>query len=189
MVKPGYIVALLVLAGFLAGVPVSSHVPPYRRAEWRHWLDVDRDCQNTRDEVLIAESLEPVTFVDARQCRVAGGRWRDPYSGLEYTSPNELDVDHVVPLGFAHAHGGWAWAPPIKAAYANDLEQPEHLLVVHRSLNRAKGSRGPDVWRPPEQEALCAYGRAWRDISTRWGLVLTWAEVDAITSLLFTCEG
>jgi hypothetical protein len=47
----------------------------YDRALFKHWVDVDRDCQTARAEVLIAETLTPVTFTTTSNCTVATGRW------------------------------------------------------------------------------------------------------------------
>ena len=45
----------------IASVPVN--LPQYDRAQWKHWTDDDRDCQNAQHEVLAAESLITPTFL------------------------------------------------------------------------------------------------------------------------------
>ena len=82
-------------------------LPRYDRGDWKHWTDVDGDCQDTRQEVLIAESSVTVTFIDDRSCRVATGRWTGPFTGEVVEGPGELDVDHMVPLANAHLSGAY----------------------------------------------------------------------------------
>ena len=120
--------------------------PEYLRKQWKHWSDADGDCQDTRQEVLIEESEIAVTFTNSDDCRVLAGRWTDPYSGDVFTDPRHLDVDHMVPLRNAQRSGGWEWTKQRREAYANDLDNPEHLIAVDRSLNRSKSDQGPDKW-------------------------------------------
>ena len=39
-----------------------ADIPDYKRSDWKHWVDTDGDCQDARQEVLIAEILEPVEY-------------------------------------------------------------------------------------------------------------------------------
>ena len=136
---------------------VPESIPEYDRGEWRHWTDEDGDCQDSRQEVLIAESLVEVTYEDDRQCRVEWGRWWAPHLGHHLENPRHIDVDHHVPLKNAHISGGWAWDEERKEEYANDLTNPAHLVAISARHNRSKGARGPEEWAPPDNDLWCQY--------------------------------
>ena len=164
-------------------------LPPYDRDDWRHWTDEDGDCQDTRQEVLIAESSGPLRYRDERQCRVTQGQWLDPYTGSVVTDPGGLDVDHLVPLANAHRSGGWAWSAERKRQYANNLGDDLHLIAVTASANRQKGARGPEEWRPLDESYWCEYATAWSRVKRVWDLTVTHAEATALKEMLQTCEG
>ena len=167
---------------------VPSGIPAYDRHDWRHWTDADRDCQNARQEVLIAESLTPVGYADERECRVTSGSWVGPYTGETFDNAGDLDVDHMVPLGNAHLSGGWSWDAERRELYANDLSYPDHLIAVQARANRAKGARGPDEWKPPLLSYWCEYAIDWIVIKSHWGLTVTEAEFNALQEMLNACE-
>ena len=66
-----YLVLMLVL---LICSQISA-CPKYNRKDYRHWIDEDRDCQNTRNEVLIQESLDPVSFKSSKAFLGFISRW------------------------------------------------------------------------------------------------------------------
>ena len=166
----------------------TSDLPDYDRDAWDHWNDADKDCQNARQEVLIAESSVTVTFTDNRMCKVASGKWADPYTGEVVDDPSKLDVDHMVPLANAHDSGGHAWDDDRKKRYANSLDYPGHLIAVTASANRSKGRKGPDEWRPEDQAYWCQYAIDWAVIKRDWELTATEAESVALRVMLDTCE-
>lgn len=166
----------------------TRQIPDYDRGEWRHWLDEDGDCQDARQETLIAEADGPLTYETEEQCRVETGRWVDPYTLEVFDDPSDMDVDHVVPLANAHRSGGWAWSRELKAAYANDLDFEGHLVAVDPSANRSKGSKGPEDWRPPNEGHWCDYAMDWLKIKDKWELTATDREWFALRELLDTCE-
>ncbi len=166
---------------------VPDMLPEYDRDEWRHWIDVDNDCQNARHEVLIEESQIAVTYTNERQCLVAGGQWFGAFTGATVTEARKLDVDHFVPLANAHRSGGWDWSADRKRLYANSLDNPAHLIAVTASANRSKGARGPDEWRPPDQSYWCDYAVNWISIKQIWQLTATRTETEALQEMLQTC--
>ena len=163
---------LVVACGPTAPSTFSSAevLPPYDRADWGRWEDADGDCQDTRQEVLIAESLKPVEFTDERHCRVAKGLWLCPYTWTLIEDPSELDIDHVVALHEAHDLGGYRWSTERKHAYFNDLDNPEHLFAVSASANRSKGDRPPTEWLPFGEEQRCRYLKARLSVLRRYQL-------------------
>jgi hypothetical protein len=169
-------------------VPSDGTPPPYNRREWRHWVDADHDCQDTRQEVLIAESEVPVEFADERHCRVKRGRWTCPYTGRVVIDPGELDVDHLVPLENANGAGGWRWSAEQKRAFANDLDHAESLRAVLASANRQKGSKGPEAWLPPNERYRCTYVGDWMRTKQRSRLAMTREEEVAIVQILRECH-
>ena len=163
----------------------------YDRNHWPHWVDADRDCQNTRAEVLIAESASPVSFTpnaDGEECRVTGGQWRGPWSGEIFTDAGDVDIDHHVPLGHAHESGGWDWDRERKRAYANDLDHPASLQATSKLVNRTKGKQPPDQWRPEATAGWCRYAADWIAVKSKWQLTVTDGEAKALREMLHTCD-
>lgn len=157
-----YWIAVLLVA---LALPLLSQepaaIPDYDRRAFTHWTDADRDGQNARAEVLIAWSEAPVTFTDSRERTVATGQWTGLYTGDTYTLAGQVDIDHVVPLAWAWAHGAWRWTADKRRSFAND---PLNLLPVQASANRRKGAQGPADWMPPRPGAACEYLLRWRRV-------------------------
>ena len=65
-------------------------------------MDEDRDCQNARREVLIAESTAPIGFKTSEGCHVVSRSWSDPYSSKTIKNASNLDIDQLVPLKGVH---------------------------------------------------------------------------------------
>jgi len=150
----------------------SRHVPKpqkqsftkYNRKAWRHWSDVDGDCMNTRHETLLAQA-DGQAKLSPDGCYVSAAVWHDPYSGKTFTRASDLDIDHVVPLFWAHKHGGSQWSARKKEQFAND---PINLLAVDDGLNQAKRAKGTDEWMPPNHAYRCEYLEHWQKVLNKY---------------------
>ena len=167
---------------------IPSNLPAYDRHNWKHWIDADGDCQDSRQEVLVAESRTRPSFRTDRKCRVTSGEWLAPYTGTVVTDPSKLDIDHVVPLGNAHVSGAANWSANQRGRYANYLDDPQHLIAVTAGANRSKGARGPEDWKPEDRSYWCQYAVDWITIKDGWGLTVTQREHDALVEMLNTCS-
>lgn len=151
------------------GGDISALAERYDRALYRHWVDDDGDCQDTRQEVLVAESVEP-PVLDEKGCKVVSGKWLDPYTGEAITDPRRLDIDHMVPLSEAHRSGAYAWTKEQRRAFANDLSCGHALIAVAAKANRSKGDKDPANWMPPNETFHCEYLRRWVSVKQKYGL-------------------
>jgi hypothetical protein len=151
-----------------------------------NWIDADGDCQNTRQEVLIAESLVPA-ILDQRGCTVTRGLWYDPYIGQVFDDPGLLDVDHFLPLAEVHRSGGDRWTPERRQQFANDLTDSATLIAVSSAANRSKSDAAPDKWMPLNKEFRCAYVTMWVQVKRKWELTIDVAEQAAINDVITTC--
>ncbi len=167
-------------------VATPTGVPDYRRDRFGEGWDYDpaSGC-NTRERVLIEESLVPPTVDD--RCRSSGGRWRSVYDGVVTTDPADLQVDHLVPLADAWRSGAHAWTDERRLAFANDLDDPGALVAVTGSSNASKSDSSPDEWLPPDRASWCAYATDWVDAKVRWQLTATPAEKATLVQVLGGC--
>ena len=161
-----------------------AFVSLYDRSDWPHWLDNDRDCQNTRHEILIQTSSKPVEFKTENECNVLSGEWYDPYSGDTFTISKDLDLDHIVPLKFAHGHGADMWSRERKATFANDLD---NLILAKASLNRQKGAKGPTDWLPPNYPYRCEYIARFNAVMVKYELSYIPSEQRIVNRMVKAC--
>ncbi|MFH1216493.1 MAG: YHYH domain-containing protein [Pseudomonadota bacterium] len=153
---------------------------PYNRDDWPHWTDADKDCQDTRAEILIRDNKGLIKFKRNRGCSVTWGRWICPYTGHEYTKASDMDIDHIVPLAHAHKTGGASWSREKKREFANDLM---NLVAVEDNINQEKGDQAPDQWRPPLKSYWPTYATSWRAVKKKYHLYISPAEEKALKEM------
>ena len=167
----------------------EAHEPTeqYDRREWGYGQDHDQNCRYTRDEILISESSIETTFQSERKCKVATGMWVDPWTGESHADPNDLHIDHHVPIFNAHKSGGYAWSQELKQAFSNDQDLPEALNAISAKTNLEKGADGPEKWKPENTAAHCSYAQGWISVKHKWHLAVSTAEKESLIAMLATC--
>jgi len=135
------------------------------------WADLDKDCQNSRMEALISQSVGQIHYKTTKQCKVKSGKWISPFTGNTIYDASDIDIDHVVPLKWAWVHDADNWSKDKRIKFAND---PANLLSVEASLNRQKGAKGLDEWLPPKNQ--CQYIARFIRVYKTYGLQLNSSE-------------
>jgi hypothetical protein len=149
------------------------------------WKDTDRDCQNTRAEVLLQESRAKAIYTTTKKCTVKTGKWTTNWDGKTHTKASAVQVDHLVPVHEAWGSGARKWSKDRRVAFYNDLGDKRVLNAQTSTLNSSKGSRGPEQWLPPKNR--CAYVADWVAVKKRWGLTVDKTEKAALTKLADSC--
>lgn len=151
-------------------------VSGYNRDYFTHWTDADGDGCSTREEVLIEESLVPVT--KGSGCTITAGQWLSRYDGAIWTAPADVDIDHIVPLAEAWRSGAAAWTSAQREAFANDLGFAHSLEAVTDNVNQSKGDQDPATWMPALDQ--CQYAVDWVSTKWRWNLSVNYQEYVAL---------
>jgi len=178
---------LILILSFSAcadSIPEMDTVPKYHRKYFKHWTDENKDCQDTRAEVLIRDNLNGnVLYKTDKKCMVIYGAIYDHFTDSIVPS-NDADIDHTVPLKQSWISGAWKWTSERREEYANYMEDKWHLLSVVKGENRSKGSKSPDQWMPPNKKFHVAYCLIWIRIKNKWQLTATEKEIEFIKNVL-----
>ncbi|OTB09891.1 hypothetical protein K445DRAFT_71410 [Daldinia sp. EC12] len=169
----------------LASLTVKAAVDDggYKRDLFPTWDTITGTC-NTREYVLKRDG----TGVQVgSNCYPTSGTWTSPYDGGKWTSPSDVDIDHMVPLKNAWISGANKWTTSKREQFANDIDRPQ-LWAVTDNVNSSKGDKSPDTWKPPLKSFYCTYASAYVAVKSHWELSITSAEKSALSDMLSTCQ-
>ncbi|HIW90111.1 MAG TPA: HNH endonuclease family protein [Candidatus Corynebacterium avicola] len=167
------------------------HVLGYTREHFGGWADhwyehaAGAGMCSTRGIVLLetfggtASPTAEATTEQVGSCPTATGTATDLYSGQPLT-PQDVEVDHVVPLAVAWDHGAHAWPRHHRVDFANDREL--NLLAVSGEQNRHKSDGSLSEWSPPHAGTACAYAARYLSVAVRYSLSITKDDKEAAGS-------
>jgi hypothetical protein len=167
---------LSLLLLFLVSFATIAKNSKYNRKEWSHWADENKNCINTRNEILKSRSLVPVQMKPSG-CAVLTGKWKDYYYAEVLTDSKKIDIDHLIPLKHAYEVGGAVWPKEMKKQFAND---PENLVITNRRYNRQKGAKTISEWLPVDPSYACKYYKDWMNVKKKYQLHIAEEEIKAI---------
>ncbi|WP_372655913.1 HNH endonuclease family protein [Halobacteriovorax sp.] len=159
---------------FLGGIKeqIATDEKQYSRKEFKHWTDDDKNCLDTRAEVLKIRSLVEVNISN---CRVVNGLWNDYYYREELSKASDIDIDHIVPLKDAWISGASKWTSKKREEFANDYE---NLVITNLKYNRRKGAKTPLEWLPVNKNYACKYIAKWILIKEKYELRISPLLID-----------
>jgi hypothetical protein len=160
----------------------------YSRERFPHWSKANGfgwDSPQASCDARVAALIRDGEDVEVGSgCKVTSGSWYDPYTDQTYSDSQEIDIDHVVPLAEAWRSGASLWDDEQRKRYAN---HPDVLLSVEDNANQAKGDKGPEAWKPPNEEEWCDYAQRWIQIKAEYDLSVDEEEKAALEQMLGTC--
>jgi hypothetical protein len=160
-----------------------------RTAFGQAWLDVDRNGCDTRNDIL-RRDLTGAQFAEGSRCRVAGGEFHEPYTGIVVTfrrgaeSSKAVQIDHVVALGDAWQKGAQQLTSQQRESLAND---PLNLVAADGPANQEKSASDAATWLPKNKAFRCHYVARQISVKAAYDLWVTQAEKDAMKRVLDSC--
>lgn len=129
-----------------------------------------------RDRILLRDGKN----VKVYGSKIVAGQWTCPYTGQQINNPNEIEIDHLVPLAEAWRSGAQSW-PPQKLWKFGRSES--NLVAVSKKANREKSDSDISHWLP-EYNTL-QYIDVWISVKAEFGLTvdeLEYALIDQLNS-------
>lgn len=158
----------------------------YARTEFGSGWKIEGSC-DVRN-IVLSRDMTNVSL--DKDCRVLNGKLVDPYSGHAISfvrgvkTSQEVQVDHVVSLSNAWQTGAQQLSSARRVEFSNDLI---NLLAVSNVSNQTKGDADAATWLPPNKSYRCEYVARQITIKQRYGLWVTFAEKQAMQSVLKVC--
>jgi hypothetical protein len=132
------------------------------------------DGCRTREQILRRDLTAVTLRPGTAGCVVLTGLLREPYTGrlVEFSKsrPEEVQIDHVVPLSYAWQLGAARWTRGKRLRIAND---PLNLLAADGRANQQKSDSGPASWLPPRRAIRCAYAVRLAQVARKYELPVT----------------
>ena len=167
----------------------QANIPTYDRQLFPHWVDVDGNKCDTRNDVLARDLDKPK--IDTDKCTVLAGFLTDPYTGKEIyftrgvETSGAVQIDHVVSLSDAWRSGAFdGWSEADRRKFAND---PRNLLAVDGTINSSKRDLDVTAWVPPNTDFHCEFAAIQIGVKYEYGLSVTSKEQARLSQLLQTC--
>ena len=110
--------------------------------------------------------------------------WICKYSGVLIKKKSEVDVDHIVPLKYAHDHCGDTLSEMKKRQLATDTL---NLVATSRHENRSKGDDGVLEYMPSDNQ--CWYLDRWYRVTMKYSICIPSADSGYIARGLNACRG
>lgn len=171
------------ITGLVLGVvfPVQAEPMP-ANAPRPSWGDLDGDCQDTRQEILIRDAFGPVRL-SPDGCRVVEGLWGDPYGGGWITDPREIEIDHIVAQSQARKAREWT-----REEFVAFYRDPLNLVAVSRVENQYKRSKTVADYLPPNPRARCWFVRRVDAVRRKYGLTFGPLDMQVLSEWRERCR-
>ncbi len=184
----------------IAETDKSAYNQDIRKREYGTWKDFKG--WSTRDELLAQNAKESTRNATS----LTSGTWYCEYTGedMTYDTKEEIaqniQIDHTIPVAYAHKHGASVWSEDKKKEYYNDLGTPSKfttganddnnyekagtLIISDARSNTSKGDKGPSRWMPSNRGFWTTYLKRWIHIAHKYDIALSREDYDFISDHL-----